>query len=311
MWSQGIINRLDLDRLIPEKRLQDRSLGYYFKSLFQWHDETLNCWTNILAMAILAYTILLECDSEWGLYVGCLSFTTNFSSLIAHLFISKNFRTECIVFAFDLFGAVLLGSLLAMSFVGFAFSSPHIVTEDIYNSSNEQLNFISRHLDYVVLAVRVLGCILLSSSSTIYVKRCGKEFRMHGAHNSMHVDVVKCIAHSFPLCAMIMIPTALYTGRIYPVIFITLLLGSTRTLLAACNKWHKQRWLLHSISHLTGALLVATEIIELAENTTDSRVKHMTRTLPYYLFIDGISILILCVVMLIVHNKLQLKSNKD
>ena len=108
-----------------------------------------------------------------------------------------------------------------------------------------------------------------------------------------------------------MVALQLYGTTRSKYIFNTSFFSSTRTLLAACNKWHKQRWLLHSISHLTGALLVATEIIELAEKTTDSRVKHMTRTLPYYLFIDGISILILCAVMLVVHNTLQPKSNKD
>ena len=42
-----------LNRVEPDVRKKDQSLMYYLRSLFQWHDETLNCWTNIAAMLIL------------------------------------------------------------------------------------------------------------------------------------------------------------------------------------------------------------------------------------------------------------------
>ncbi len=172
---------------------------------------------------------IFECSTTWGLYVACLSFTTNFSSFVAHLFINKSFTVECIVFAFDLFGAVILGNLLAMSYTAYAFAafqSPatNLLTGILLikvniSSLNKSLNKFR-----IMALFQFLGCILFVTSSTRYSTRCLEEFKQNGPCNCSHVDVVESIKHCFPICAILMFSVAAYTATVHIVLLFTVLL---------------------------------------------------------------------------------------
>lgn len=289
-FTLSCVRRWKLDT--PKKRRANESLSYYIKSLFTWHDETLNCWTNILSILVTVYATL-QCASLWALYVGCMAITTNICSLIAHLFINVDYRTECIVFALDLFGVMVLGSLTSMSYVAYAFleATSNMTGGGSFVPMTSYFDNRTNFVTFTLISQKILGIFLLLISIKRYQRGCldrwkrQKEEERESVNKKRtredkkggcrewkceHTDVVQSVSHCFPVAAAISIPTAIYTQCIHQLAFFIIFLGTTRMLLGASNLWLDRRWLLHAISHITGALSVGVAVVHLAENSSQS-----------------------------------------
>ena len=99
-------------------RKTDQPWSYYIKSIFQLHNETLNIWTHVVAVLIFTvvlyngtgqYNFYSEKQSWPVLVFGLCCLFSTCSSVLAHLFHSKNIDIHYNLFLLDYVGVSLYG----------------------------------------------------------------------------------------------------------------------------------------------------------------------------------------------------------
>ena len=104
--------------IIVGYRKTDQSWSYYIKSIFQIHNETLNIWTHIVAALIHVvllyngtglYNFYSEKQSWPVLVFGICCLFSTCSSVLAHIFHSKNIDIHYNLFLLDYVGVSLYG----------------------------------------------------------------------------------------------------------------------------------------------------------------------------------------------------------